>query len=716
MLGCVLLTICEFTRKFSNIKVLRLPTATKTAPPQSESFVCTFLASTGTRAGTPFRSNGRANVSSRRILLLFVPILLCTLYFPSRKILAGDDWLPIDPADLKMTTEPKAPGAPAIYLYRQVDRKESGRANHTEAYYFRIKILAEEGRKYGNIEIPYLRSVGGISNIRARTIHPDGTIVNFDGKIFENTIVKSKTLKYQAKTFTMPDVQVGSIVEYRFIYDLRDNYVFQSYWTVSADLFTKKAVFSFKPYENYDLQWNMPAGLPAGTAPPTNDQGIIRMTSEDVPAFQAEDFMPPEHELKFEVNFVYSQDGFEKDPDRFWKKYGKKHFDETEKFMDKRKAMEQAVAQIISPSDPADTKLRKIYARCQQAKNLNFEKAQERASYQKLKNDNVEDVWKNQVAYGGDINLLFLALVRAAGFEGYYVRLSGRSEYFFKPQRMNASELDADAVLVKADGKDIFLDPATKFAPYGLLPWPETGVTGLRLDKQDGTWVQTPVPDSATCKIIRQADLTLTDDGALEGTVTEIFTGLEALRVRLSERFNDDTQRKENLEQGLKYTIPVTAEVELKNQPDWNSSSEQLVFRYDVKIPGWASSAGKRELLPLGLFSGAQKHTFEHAQRTHAIYFPYYFQTEDRIIIKLPPGWKVESLPKETHVDAKAAEYRILVASRANDLEVTRTFRSDILLLQQSFYPTLRTFYQQMRSGDDAQAVLLPGASSAAIQ
>ncbi len=655
-------------------------------------------------------------MSSRRILLPFVPILLCALYFPSRKILASDDWLPIDPADLKMTTEPKAPGAPAIYLYRQVDRKESGRANHTEAYYFRIKILAEEGRKYGNIEIPYLRSVGGISNIRARTIHPDGTIVNFDGKIFENTIVKSKTLKYQAKTFTMPDVQVGSIVEYRFIYDLRDNYVFQSYWTVSADLFTKKAVFSFKPYENYDLQWNMPAGLPAGTAPPKNDQGIIRMTSEDVPPFQTEDFMPPEHELKFEVNFVYSQDGFEKDPDRFWKKYGKKHFDETEKFMDKRKAMQQAVAQIISPSDPADTKLRKIYARCQQVKNLNFEKAQERASYPKLKNDNVEDVWKNQVAYSGDINLLFLALVRAAGFEGYYVRLSGRSEYFFKPQRMNASELDADAVLVKADGKDIFLDPATKFAPYGLLPWPETGVTGLCLDKQDGTWVQTPVPDSATCKIIRQADLTLTDDGAMEGTVTEIATGLEALRVRLSERFNDDTQRKENLEQGLKYTIPVTAEVELKNQPDWNSSGEQLVFKYDVKIPGWTSSAGKHELLPLGLFSGAQKHTFEHAQRTYAIYFPYYFQTEDRIIIKLPPGWKVESLPKETHVDAKAAEYRILVASQANDLQVTRTFRSDILLLQQSFYPTLRTFYQQIRSGDDAQAVLLPGASSAAIQ
>jgi hypothetical protein len=67
-------------------------------------------------------------VSFRRILLLLVPVVVCALYFPMRKI-AGDEWLPIDPADLKMTSEPKAPGAPAIYLYRQVDRKDLGRAN-----------------------------------------------------------------------------------------------------------------------------------------------------------------------------------------------------------------------------------------------------------------------------------------------------------------------------------------------------------------------------------------------------------------------------------------------------------------------------------------------------------------------------------------------------------------------------------------------------------
>lgn len=654
-------------------------------------------------------------MSFRRVLLLFVPILVCLWYFPARKINAGDEWLPIDPAELKMTSEPKAPGAPAIYLYRQVDRKETGRGNHTESNYVRIKILTEDGRKYGNFEIPYFRSVGAISGIRARTIHPDGTIVEFNGKIFDNTIVKSRTVRYLAKTFTMPDVQVGSIIECRFMYDLEDNYLFRSNWVVSSDLFTKKAVFSLKPYEKYDLQWSMPAGLPAGTEPPKKEpDGFIRMTALDVPAFQAEDHMPPEHELKYRVDFVYSENGFESDPERFWKKYGKRWYDSTERFMDKRKDMEQAVSQIISPSDLPETKLRKIYVRCQQVKNLNYEKKEERASYDKLHNNNVADVWKDQVAYGQDINLLFLALVRAAGFDAYYVRLSGRSEYFFNAKRMNASELDSDAVLVTADGKALFLDPASKFAPYGLLPWFETGVTGLRIDKQDGTWIKTEVPPSSTSKVIRQADLELDDDGGLEGTVTITYTGLEALRLRLGERLNDDTQRKQNLEEDLKYDIPATAEVTLQNQPDWNSSDDKLVAKFGVKIPGWASPAGKRELLPLGLFSGAQKHTFEHTQRTYPIYFAFFFQTEDDTNILLPPGWKVDSLPKETHVDARAAEYRIQVESKGNSLQVTRVLRSDILLLQASYYPTLHNFYQQIRSGDGAQAVLLPGASSAA--
>jgi hypothetical protein len=657
----------------------------------------------------------RVAVSFRRIAICVVVAVLAAVWLSKREV-GADEWLPIDPAESKMTSEPKAPGAPAIYLYRQVDRKEAGRTTHTEYNYVRIKILTEEGRKYANVEIPYSKAVTGISGIKARTIHSDGQVVNFEGKVFDNTIVKSRTQKYLAKTFTLPDVQVGSIIEYKFTYDFADYHIYFSQWVVSANLFTKKADFALKPYERYPVQWSWPAGLPPGTNPPVDGSDhVIRMTSVDVPAFQVEDHMPPEDEVKFRIVFVYSEDGFESDPDKFWKKFGKKQFDQTEKFMDRRKAMEQAVGETVAPSDSAETKLRKIYARCQQIKNRNFERKDELAKEEKYKpNDNVEDVWKSKEGTGKDVNLLFVALARAAGIESYFVLLSGRNEHFFNRKRMNTKELDSNAVLVKLGGKDAYLDPATRFAPYGVLPWEETGVAGLSLDNQGGTWVQTIVPEASECQLVREADFRLSEDGTLEGQVKVAYSGMQALQIRLAERFGDDTQRKENLEEALKHVIPATAEVTLKNKPDWNSSDEKLVAEYEVKIPGWTSSAGKRVLLPLELFSGAQKHTFEHSQRTNTIYFRYFFETRDLTKVALPTGWKIDSLPKEVHVDAKAADYRIVALDKGGVVEVTRTLKSEILVLEVNFYPTLQRFYQQIRSGDEQQAVLKPGESSAA--
>jgi len=167
----------------------------------------------------PLNSTLGPAVRYRRVIVLVV-VVLAGAMLPGVRQVSGDEWQPISPEELKMTSEPLAPGAPAIYLYRQVDRNDSGRAA-SEYNYVRIKILTEEGRNNANVEIPFEKGRTNVVSIKARTIRPDGSAVNYDGKVFENTIVKSKTLKYLAKTFTMPEVEVGSIIEYHFNYDLR---------------------------------------------------------------------------------------------------------------------------------------------------------------------------------------------------------------------------------------------------------------------------------------------------------------------------------------------------------------------------------------------------------------------------------------------------------------------------------------------------------------
>lgn len=630
----------------------------------------------------------------------------------------GIGFQPVSQDEIKMTSEPKAPGAPAIILFREVDRDDRGQTGHEDVY-FRVKILTEEGRKYADIEIPFDKEEGNVVNIHARTIEPDGSIVNFEGKAFTKEIVKARGFKYLAKTFTLPDVRIGSILEYYYVKDLSETLIFNSHWILSNELFTKSAKFSLKPYtSDYQLinvrwSWNR---LPPGAQPNEGPNHVIAMAASDIPAFHTEDYMPPENELKARVDFIYTQDFVERDQDRFWKKIGQKLNGRMESFVGKRKAMEEAVSTIVSPGDTPDIKLQKIYARVQQIRNTSFENEKTEQEEKRVKEkspENVEDVWKKQYGEGYQLTWLFLGLARAAGFEASGMWVADRRNYFFFPKMMDANRLDANVVVVKMNGKDLFFDPGAAFIPYGMLPWVETGVNGRKLDKDGGSWLETSLPESSASGIRRKAELKLTDTGDLEGKLIVTYTGLEASERRVGERLEDEAARKKFLEDGVKEAIPAACDVELTNQPDWKSSSPSMVAEFSVKVPGWVSAAGRRALFPVGLFSAPEKHLFDHAEREHPVYFQFPFQRADEITIDLPLGWQISTVPKPARVDAKAVVYDLNATNDKGTLHLNRALNVDILILPAESYPNLRKIFQIVRTEDEQQIVLVPGGSVA---
>ena len=651
------------------------------------------------------------------ITICVLSVFLVAHHFPAT-VQAGEGFPPISPEELKITSEPLAPGASAIILYRQVDRDDNGRTSH-EDNYIRIKILTEEGRKYGDVEIQFSKETENVVGIRGRTIEPDGSEINFDGKVFEKSLAKGRGMHYLAKTFTLPKVEIGSIVEYRWTYDFSEKYIFDSRWILSQDLFTKTARFSLKPfttnYASFSLRWTW-QGLPPGLEPKKGPDGVVRLEVSNIAAFQTEDFMPPPDELKARVDFIYQDELLEPNPDKFWKNFGKKRNGELESFVGKHKAMEEAVAQIVSPTDTPEAKLRKIYDRVQQIRNKTYElsKTEQEEKRDKEKPvENVEEVWKRGYGNGVQLTWLFLGLVRAAGFEAYGCWVSSRSQYFFHPKILQPAKLNANVVLVKLNGKDLYFDPGAEFTPFGLLTWSETGVPGLKLDKDGGTWIVTTLPASSESRMERKADFKLSDTGELEGKVTVTYTGLEAMYHRLDARHSDDVARKKFLEDRLQEQVPAAMEAELVNQPDWTGSETPLIAEFDVKIPGWASSAGRHVMLPAAIFTGVEKHVFEHANRVHPIYFEYPYEKEDDITIELPPGWQVSSVPPAQTQDGHVVAYSMKVENGKNTLHLSRKLTVDFLILESKYYSALRNFFQVVRTGDEEQIVLQPGSASA---
>ncbi len=648
---------------------------------------------------------------------------------------AAAKFQPVSTEELKMTSEPQAPGAPAIILYRQVDRNDYGRTAHGGAVlmgsqgpnadrfeddYFRIKILTEAGRRYANVEIPFPKEVGTIGGINARTIRPDGSIVDFGGQVFDKTIVKTKGFQYLAKTFTLSDVQVGSIIEYYYTITFREGYFFNSQWILSNELFTRRAKFTLQPNHNdyvpVSFRWNehLPPGSPSVTQ---GADGIVTLEATNIAAFQAEDFMPPEDELKARVDFIYSYDPFEMDVNKFWKKVGKKRNDQLESFIGKHGAMEQADSQIVSPTDSPDVKLHKIYARVQQLHNTSFEvhkTEQEQKRDNRKAEESVEDIWKQGSGDQRQLNWLCLALARAAGFEAYGVWVSNRRSYFFNPQSMQSGKLDESLVLVKVDGKDVFLAPGAPFTPFGLLPWEETHVQGLKLDKDGGSWILTSLPESSASRTERRADLKLSATGSLEGRLQVTYTGLEAQRRRVDERNQDETAHKKFLEDQVKECIPVGSEVELTKQPDWTSSEAPLVAEFNLSISGWATAAGRRAIFPVEIFGGSERHVFDYSTRSHPIYFEFLSQKVDDVTIALPAGWQITGLPKPESHDLHAVDYALSSESTNGALHMTRKLEVNSLTIDQKYYPSLRTFFQMVRAADEQQVIVEPGAAAAA--
>ena len=627
----------------------------------------------------------------------------------------GDVWLPVTEEELKMTSEPRAPGASAIILYRQVDRDDSTQKPH-EYNYVREKIFTEEGRKYADVEIPFVDKQVKIHDIKARTIHSDGTIVDFGGTVYEKEIVKTRGFKYLAKTFTLSDVQPGSIIEFQYAVDFREGVVFDSHWTLSQELFTKSAKFSLKKYRYMILQWTWPNGLPEGSTLPTEVGDTIRLESQNIPAFQIEDDMPPPDSLKFKVDFIYGEADPERDTEKFWKNRATRMNLAVEAFIGKHKAIDEAAARIVSPTDSPEDKLQKIYARVQQIRNTSYEvekTAQEQKREKEKENKSADDVLKRGRGNWVEIDWTFVALARAAGLEAYVVMIATRDGGVFNPKLRRASDLNTNAVLVMVKGTEVFLDPGAAFTPFGFLPAGEIGSKGLRVDKDGGKWVTTPTPDSFASQIERKAELKLDPDGALQGKLSVTYSGLEAAWRRYEERSQDEVHRKKFLEDDVKDAIPSGAEVDLVNKPDWTSPTPTLVADFTVRVPNWISGAGRRVLLPAAVFSGEEKHACESATRVHPLYFIFKYQKVDDIRIELPAGWKVDSLPQGKTNDASLAFYSLKVEGEKDKLHLQRTLRSELISLGQEQYQVLRSFYQGVRTGDEEQVVLQPGETAA---
>jgi hypothetical protein len=623
---------------------------------------------------------------------------------------AGDDWLPVPPEDLALKDNAKQPGADAMVLYREVnvDAREASVSN-----YLRIKIFTQTGvEQQADIELPYNKAQESIQGIRARTIRPDGSIVEFQGKPFDKEIVKGSGIKYLAKTFTMPDVQPGCIIEYSYREQYDDRFYWTLGWTVQYDLFTRLARFSIKPD---DSSYSLPLlyrtyALPSGEAAIQKQGSLYTLEIRDLSGVEQEELMPPPSALQARVEFYYRErdEPESETPAQYWKRMGKTWNGQVDHFVDKKKELAAEVSQDVNSSDTPEMKLRKLYARAEKIRNLDIEdeKSQKETKQEDIKpNNSVEDVLKHGYGHGLDINFLLIGLARAAGFDAADLRVAPRSGMYFFPQRESARDLGAELVWVRADSKEYYLDPAAHYYPFGALPWYETAANGIRVTKDGSEIIMTPPPVAANATIVRHADLDVDSQMEITGQLQVDFSGQEAATRRYDGRQEDESGRKKILGDEIKGWLPLGSIFEVTRVSDWDDAEKPIRVEGTVKIPSFVKSAMQRMLMPLEMFQGSEIGWFQSQKRVNEVDFPNPYERSDDLVIHLPSGYKVQALPPAQKLAPGPVSYEISSTQQENTVEVKRLLVISGIRFPKESYFGLRSFFSIVRTDDNAQAM-----------
>ena len=635
--------------------------------------------------------------------------------------------------ELAMTSDPKAPGAAAVYLYFE---EKTDDELHYYSVYARIKVLSEKGKELATVNVPYLQGESKVDDIHARTIHADGTVIPLEGKPEDLLTTKFQSKEgarqFGRRVFNMPGVEVGSILEYRYNIRYDDHLYSSPFWDVQKPYYVHQAHYSFIPFKAFQKGANAGTSyylidehgnpvntlmwwplLPENARLVQDSLGRFTLDVTDIPATPDEDWMPPMEAFQYQLYFYYKS---AKSIGDYWSSEAKMWSRQVDHFAEPSSAIKQAVAGIVAPGDSDLDKAHKLYRAVQALDNTDFSRARGKAELKALglkQARRAEDTWAQKSGSKQDITLLYLAMLRAAGLTAYDMKVVDRNRNLFQPRYLVFNQLDDDVVILETGGKEYFLDPGEKMCPFQQLSWIHEYAGGIRQSTAGRAMQYTPASMYNLNKLTRIGDVALEPGGAMTGNFRFMMTGQEAMYWRQRMLESDETEVKKEFDRMLRGLAPDGVEMHLDHF--LGMDDPELTLMAVVKANGTLGiQAGKRMILPGFFFESRAWQPFVHEEKRLAPVDMHYASTMiDQVTYRLPAGYNVEGAPKDDLIVwANRADLVTKNMSATGQITITRALTRGSVVMKADTYPDLRGFYEKVAASDQQQVVLTTAAAA----
>ncbi|MBG6112097.1 hypothetical protein IWX84_002993 [Flavobacterium sp. CG_9.10] len=591
----------------------------------------------------------------------------------------------------------------------------------------RIKIYKKEGYNWANQQVNFVK----VNSIKETVDFTDAVTYNLvEGKIEktklkgEGEFAENNDKSVSTKKITMPNVKVGSVIEFQYIIkspnvgSLKDFY-FQSnipvnyveyttyipeYFTFSnhfKGFITPKIISDKKNKEIVMVEKEVLVGQ--GTKFTENkifyQETRTNYVAENLPALKEEAYVNNVDNYAASLSQELSMTKFPNQPlkklSTDWDAVVKTIY-EYEQFgpeLNKTGYFEDDVKNIIADLNTPDEKIEAL---------LNYVKSTVKWNeyYGYGCRDGVKKAYKEKIGNIAEVNLMLTAMLRYAGLTANPVLVSTRSNGIaIFPNRAAFNYVIA---AVETNNGLILLDASDKFSTPNVLPFRVLNWQG-RLIRKDGTSQEVDLMPKIVSGNTVMMNYSVDVNGKVAGRLRRQRTDHNAMMFRKSTDNIKEETYLEKLEN-------ENEKIEIKEYSRTNEKELKLPVTETFSFTGMNlcdGIGGKIYINPM-LFFTEEKNPFKQENREYPVDYGFPFLDKYSINIQIPDGYKVETLPAPMvlNMQDNLGSFKFVTNLSGNTIQLAITHQINTPIISSEYYSMLKEYYQGMVSKENEKIVL----------
>lgn len=621
----------------------------------------------------------------------------------------------ITAADFDEKLYPHDTSASAAVLYRigRVDYQfNSGSGVYTlTTVKTRIKIYKNEGLKYADQIVAYYSgsnsSMITLSNSYTYNLiggNVERTKLQGEGK-FNERVNKD----WSKKKFTMPNVQVGSIIEFEYVlkqqgiatppkwdFQLRIPVAYSEFTTIIPEFFHFKKnqrglIFPKVTTEMVTINQNFSCHksvyvlerIPAIVEEPFVNS--LENYTASIAHELASINIPPIYAGGTYMNFTNS-----------WESINKRIFKapDFQGELEKTKYFETDINNLIQGITSNQEKIHAIF---------NFVKSKVKWNeiYAIGCDQGVKDAYQKGTGNSAEINLMLISMLRYANIATSPVLLSTRDNgivYF--PSLMNLNHVIA---VVEADNQLLYLDATNPNSLPGLLPLNDLNFQGRLMRKEGNVSYDVDLMPKTISREVNNLTAVIDEEGMIRGKLKVYSSDYLGLKKRDELMHVNEDEYLQSMEQEFHAVEISSYKYENAHEVDQPAiQTFEYVSKNDAELINH-----KMYLSPL-LFLAKHKNPFQQETRICPIDFCFPFEHKYNISIEIPTGYKVESFPNPvTFVTGdNVGAFKYLINTTENKIQAQLILTVASSILPEDYYEIIKDFYQKVIDKQNEKIVL----------